>query len=37
VGDILEKWHRQRKQILNVNQENTERPQLDNMVRIPAR
>jgi len=36
VGDILEKWHRQRKQILNANEENTERPQLDNMVGIPG-
>jgi midasin len=32
VGDILEKWHRQRKQILDASEEDKDRPQLDNMV-----
>ncbi|KAL7273036.1 AAA ATPase midasin [Rhizina undulata] len=30
VGDILEKWHRQRKQILDAK-DDSDRPQLDNM------
>jgi midasin len=34
VGDILEKWHRQRKEILNANEEDPDRPQVDNMVRV---
>ena len=33
VGDILEKWHKQRKQILNASDEDKERPQIDNIVR----
>lgn len=32
VGDVLEKWHQQRRQILNAK-EDEERPQLENMVR----
>ncbi|KAA8897801.1 hypothetical protein FN846DRAFT_910245 [Sphaerosporella brunnea] len=31
VGDILEMWHRQRKQILDASEEDKDRPQLDNM------
>ena len=32
VGDILERWHRQRKQILDAGEDNDERPQVDDMV-----
>lgn len=32
VGDVLEKWHRSRRDILDA-QKDTERPQVDNMVR----
>lgn len=33
VGDLLEKWHQQRRQILNAK-EDEERPPLENMVRM---
>lgn len=33
VGDVLEKWHQQRRQILNAK-EDEERPALENMVRM---
>lgn len=33
VGDILERWHRQRKQILDPSEEDKERPRVENMVR----
>jgi midasin len=33
VGDMLEKWHQQRRQILNAKEEDEERPQVENMVR----
>lgn len=36
VGDVLEKWHQQRRQILNAK-EDEERPPLENMVRIALR
>ncbi|RPB13613.1 midasin, partial [Morchella conica CCBAS932] len=31
VGDMLEKWHQQRRQILNAKEEDEERPQVENM------
>jgi len=34
VGDILEKWHRQRKQILDASDDDKERPQIDSMVGV---
>lgn len=36
VGDVLEKWHQQRRQILNAK-EDEERPPLENMVRMVPR
>lgn len=36
VGDVLEKWHQQRRQILNAK-EDEERPPLENMVRTEPR